>query len=630
MPTDRTSSPPPLAPAGLSALEELVHGRVPPALLHALGEALHGDPMPATPDPAGREAQVRRRLLRIAGAVPPGRELLDAPAQLGAVLAWTAASQPSMAMVLAYQYLLVLSSMKLLAPEPDLLKAHFEALESGRARGVYMITEVGQANSHLDTRTTAEFDPVTREFVIGTPDGAATKFTSGTADGGPLIAVMLARLVVGGADCGVFSFVVDLADHDGLRPGVEMSTGVELSALPLNYAQFRFHGVRLPYGHWLRDSAAIAADGTFHDPLGSPDLRLQRTLCVGQTLWAALPSGLAAMARQSAVLAVRYAAGRRTQSRLAPGRPLLAYRTQQYGVLGALAEAFALTCAASRALEVWSGTGPGRTDGSPDGEGSMTFAPWTAVSRPLSAYKAHTVRAAARVVADCQRHCGFSGHLDGNWLVAYHGFPYAFDAAGGDSQLILFDLGRALAEDAPVPAPPRVTSAPGEPGWWPAVLAAHQHRLTVRLRARRDERADGADGPDDEFARWNPLLADAGELGETYAARLVAEDLLGAVTRAGERDPDSATALAALAGLYGVAGARRLAGSLLAAGTLRPAEVQRLLVAADLLCDRLIPRLPLLEQAFAYPQSVVPSPLGMPDFTGALSDSLAWHRGGTA
>ncbi|MFD0573721.1 hypothetical protein ACFQ0T_36495 [Kitasatospora gansuensis] len=236
--------------------------------------------------------------------------------------------------------------------------------------------------------------------------------------------------MVAGADCGVFSFVVDLVDKDGLRPGVEMSDTIELSALPLDYAQFRFHNLRLPYEHWLRDSAVIDADGVFRDPLGSPDLRLQRTLCVGQVLWAVLPSALAAISRQSAVLALRYARRRRTQGRLAPGTPLLDYRTQQHGVLGALAEAFALTCAASRSLTVLAESGVAAGDGAVrEVDGPMTFAPWSAVSRPLSAYKAHTVRAAARITADCQRHCGFSGHLDVNRLAAYHGFSRSFDAA---------------------------------------------------------------------------------------------------------------------------------------------------------------------------------------------------------
>ncbi|BFV60451.1 hypothetical protein KCMC57_up55550 [Kitasatospora sp. CMC57] len=620
------SSGPPPQGEPRTHLDELVHGPVSASFLRTLRASLSDGPGPAGPDLTDREPRLRRRLRRLADSLPPGRELLDRPEQLGALFGWVAAADPPLTMVLINHYLLALNSMDQLAPDHDLLKSHFEALERGRAKGVFMITEVGRANSHLATRTTAEFDPVSRGFTLNSPDPTAAKFTAGTRNGGPLIGAALARLVVAGADCGVFSFVVDLVDKDGLRPGVEMSDTIELSALPLDYAQFRFHDLRLPYGHWLRDSAEIDADGAFHDRLGSPDLRLQRTLCVGQVLWAVLPSALAAMSRQSAVLALRYARRRRTQGRLAPGTALLDYRTQQHGVLGALAEAFALTCAASRSLTVLAesrlaaGGGP-----DPETDGPMTFAPWSAISRPLSAYKAHTVRAAARITGDCQRFCGFSGHLDVNRLAAYHGFSRAFDAAGGDSQLIFFDLGRARADDARRPGEPEAQHpVPGSPGWWPYVLRAHEQRLTDRLRRLRDRNAAGAD----EFAVWNPLLSDAGELGETYAARLVAEDVARVVTDLGLQEPESSAAVDALAGLYGAVTARRLAGPLLTAGTLRPEEVRELPAIVDRLCDRLLPHLDLLERAFGYPQAVVGAPLGDPDFNSALADSLGWHQGG--
>ncbi|MBC3839720.1 hypothetical protein GXW82_04200 [Streptacidiphilus sp. 4-A2] len=87
----------------------------------------------------------------------------------------------------------------------------------------------------------------------------------------------------------MFSFLVDLNGADGPLPGVQVSGVMELGALPLDYAQVRFHRVRLPFERWLRDSARIDGDGRFHDPLGSPDLRLRRTLCVGQALWGRCP-----------------------------------------------------------------------------------------------------------------------------------------------------------------------------------------------------------------------------------------------------------------------------------------------------------------------------------------------------
>ncbi|MGW7414682.1 acyl-CoA dehydrogenase family protein [Streptomyces sp. NPDC054863] len=644
-----TGSPTPPAPSLVTHLNRLAHGTCPPHVLDLLHKALACDPAPGDGPPTSREERLTGRLRALCDCLPPARELLADPDQLAAVLSWAAVSDPALCMTLITHQVLCLGSMAQLAPDHGALADEFDALETGRAKGGYLITEAGQANSHLATRTEAVFDPETREFVLDTPDDGAAKFCGVAAHGAPRTVVVLARLRVRGDDCGVFSFVVDLSDGRGPLPGVGISSPLELGALPLDYALVRFSGVRLPYERWLRDDASLTADGVFLDPLPGPDDRLRRTLCVGQGLWGTLPSAAAAMSRQSAVLALRYARQRRTQGRLAPGTPLLSYRSHQYAVLGAFAEAFALTCAADRARALLRPYGPapgrphGRTaddDGTSDASGArtgraMTFAPWSAVSRPLSAYKAHSVRAAARVTATCQRLCGYSGHLDANRLAGYHGFHHAFDAAGGDSQLILYDLGQALVAEADPAAPPEddpsFPAAPSEdpsfpdasdPAWWPAVVQAHERRLAGQLRRVHDARvARGAEG----FELWNPLLLRTGELGEVYAARLTAQDVARSLGRATDRA--TRDTLSALAALHGVVAARHWAGSLLASGTLRPGRTAGLEQTADELCDRLVPQLPLLEEAFGHPAALVGAPLAADDYPGALVTTLTWHQG---
>jgi acyl-CoA oxidase len=291
-------------------------------------------------------------------------------------------------------------------------------------------------------------------------------------------------------------------------------------------------------------------------------------------------------------------------------------------VLGALADAFALTCAADGARTVWAeslAAPAARTD---NGADAMGFTPWAAVSRPLAAYKAAAVRLAARITAVCQSRCGFSGHLDVNGLAAYHGFHHAFDAAGGDSQLIFYDIGRSLAEEGgqtPGKAPP---APPASPHWWPAIVRAHQGRLTRHL----SEQLRTTD-PSAPFDAWNPLLEDAGLLGEVYADALLAENV--PRTLDGIHDHDLAQALRPLAALHGVMAARRWSGSLLAHGTLRPADIRGLSVVADELCDAVGPHLPLLTEAFAHPDDVVCAPLAAPDYDTALRATLTWTRGGT-
>ncbi|MFE7478807.1 acyl-CoA oxidase [Streptomyces sp. NPDC057552] len=636
--------PAPLSESARDEIRRLLHGPCDPSALSALAtlrKALADTPGTAEDGPgAGRAAGMRepvhgpgrgplllRRLRALAEALPPGAGLLDDPARLAAVHAHAAVADPSLCLAGLVHHLLCLGSLTELSDDHQGLEPRLSALREGRAKGVYLITEAGRANSHLATATRAELDPADGSFVLHTPDPRADKFGSAGTWGVEQTGVVLARLFAGGADRGVFAFMVGLTDEQGPLPGVELSSPVALDALPLDYVHVRFHRVRVPFAHWLSDGARIDRDGTVHDPAGSPEQRLQRTLRVGQGLWAAMPAVAAATSRRSAVRAVTYARQRSTESRLAPGVPLLAYRAQQTVVLGALADAFALTCAADGALAVRTATpAPGA-----QGREAMGFTPWAAVSQPLAAYKAVTVRTAARLTAECQHRCGFSGQLAVNRLAAYQGFHHAFDTAGGDSQLIFYDIGRTLAEQeqeqeqeqkqeqahAPGPVPD-----PASPHWWPAVIHRHEDDLVRELRKR-----GATDATRDPFERWNPLLERAGLLGEARATRLMADDVTRVLGRL--RDPGLVRALTPLAALHGVLAARRWAGSLLTLGTLEPADVAALSGAADRLCDAVMEQLPLLLAVFGddEPDGTDAAPLAAPDVNAAMAATLTWTRG---
>ncbi|MGW1376848.1 acyl-CoA dehydrogenase family protein [Streptomyces sp. NPDC002446] len=603
-------------------LEDLINGASPDPLRGRLLTALKATGEPPAAGSADRAHHIHRRLRRLAETLPPPAELLRDPQRLALFSECVAVADPPLYMAALSHYALCLGSVIALTDDPARLGSQWDALASARSKGVFMVTEIGDASSHLGIRTTAAFDPHTGEFVLSTPGPGAAKFSSVGSSRMPQTAVVCARLLTGGADRGVFSFVVDLTDEHGPLPGVEISRGIELPSLPLDYALVRFHGVRLRHEQWLADRARIDRAGTFHDPLGTPQARLQRTLCVGQVLWATLPSAMAAMARECAVRALRFSARRPAHGRLAPGASVLAFRNQQHALLGCLAESFALTCAGRTAREIWTrsrATAAGRT-ATAAGTDEMTFAPWTAVDRPLAVLKAHTVRGTARVAAECQHRSGVAGFLHPNLLAGYHGFAHAFDSAGGDSQLIVLDAGRALAEEGG-PAPGAGGPAPDvpvdHPAWWPAVTRAQEAWLTAELHRSLERRTQsGLSG----LELWNPLLDAARELGEAYGSRLVAESLSGAL--AAVDDPGLLAALRPLAALYGAVEARRLSGRLLATGVLGPSTVRALPAVLDGLCDRLLPHLPLLEEALSAPRGAPPAPLGADDYAAALTESL--------
>lgn len=594
------------------AVHRFLYGTCPPTFLTAVHAALSRHPYDVAQRPEEREDYLRVRLRSLIRALPSARALLQDADLLSTALAWGVVADPRLGMNVVTHTLLCSGSLVRLAADREAADRALELLDRVDVRGAYLITEVGQANSHLATRTRAAFDRVRGDFVLDTPDPAAAKW-GWVPMAGPRTAVVLARTEIAGKEGGVFPFLVELADAQGLRPGVELSPPSEVTALPLTFRTVSFHGVRVPSAHWLRGDAQLE-DGVLTDPLGSSAARLQQSLSVGQGLWGALPTAAAAVAWQSALLAVRYARERPTQALLAPGVPLLSYRSQQRALIGAMADAYALSCAAARARDLLQALldAPAPTSG--QAEAAMGFAPWTAVSRNLSAYKAHAVRAAERIVAECQKRCGYSGLLDASRLSGFRGFQHAFDPAGGDSQLILYDLGRALVREAqaaedggvetPPLAPPPYDIASVHGGL--AVLRAHEstlgRRLAAALRTRRHLEA---------FEAWNPLLDLAGELGEIHAARLAAEDVpwaqerfLAALSAPLRSVFDDLAALSILRAL------QRWYGPLLARRTLSPRHLDDVPAEIDRLCERVLPHLPLLDELFSLPDDVVCSGLG--------------------
>ena len=618
----------------------------------ALGPVRPPEPGEGTP----RNEVTHRELERLARALPPARELLRDRAWMAALSACSALVDPALYMTVVNHYVLCLGSVVASADERQLRTAELgevvEELESGHRKGVFLVTEVGDANSHLALRTTAEFDARSGEFVLRTPDDGAAKFSSVGVPGRPQSAVVCARLVVDGVCRGVHPFLVDLCDEHRTAPGVEISSALGVEALPLEYALVRFDGARLPYGRWLRGKARIDADGGFHDPLGDPDRALQRTLDVGRLLWATVPSAAAATTRASAVAALRHSQHRPSHGRLAPEAPVLAYSTQQHALLGALAEAYALSCASATALDIWQRSEGAPTDftaessmggdlaGAVDvpGENAVAgtttpeegaagpdpgFSPWAEVDRRLSAFKAMAVDGAARSIAECRRRCGLAGYLTVNRLSGYAGFTDAFGAAGGDNRLIQLDVGCALAdEDAPASADAALRAVDtDDPSWWPRTVSALERRLTARLRAALDERRQqGLDG----MELWNPLLERARQLGEVHTLRLAAQSVTEAVRTAQHPHP----AQSALAALYGTTQALRLAGPLQWAGVLSCETAASLEAAATRQCAQLVPYLDELADALAPPDWLSPTPLAAPDYAAALRSTRTRPDGG--
>jgi acyl-CoA oxidase len=117
--------------------------------------------------------------------------------------------------------------------------------------GCFGMTELGHGSNVFGIETTAVYDRSTGEFVINTPNNAASKFWIGGAAHTAKICAVFAQLTVEGPDGssrweGPHVFVVRLRDDSGnVMPGVRIAdNGPKQGLNGVDNGQIWFHKVR--------------------------------------------------------------------------------------------------------------------------------------------------------------------------------------------------------------------------------------------------------------------------------------------------------------------------------------------------------------------------------------------------
>jgi acyl-CoA oxidase len=496
---------------------------------------------------------------------------------------------------------------------PDANLAELTAdLDAGRASGSILVTEVGRSNSHIANATEARFDPSSRTFTLHTPDDGAAKIMANVAEPGvPKIAIVFAELVVGGERCGLFPFAMRIQTEHGPAQGVRIAALSEVPAVPLDYALVSFEDARVPFDSWLRDSATIAADGVFEDPLGGAAQRLMRSFAFAASAALGSSVGLAAAARASITIALRHANQRVTSGSLAPGLEVIGYSTQQWALYTALADAYAVTFLVEQA-KTWFRSGAEAQAPA----GGQTFAPWSSVNRNLALTKAAAAGALGRITAACRIGAGAQGLLAANRVTQYEGLSQSFQAAAGDSLLSRLDAGKSLAQDSSYAvdvARPAAVLDFDDPANALGLSAAREAGLLADMRAR--VRAAGAEAT--PFDVWNPLLPAAIQLADAHVRNLTLRSFDDRVRAAAE--VQVAEPLRAVQVLHGLNVVHEDLAWHLEHGSLTPSDLVALRAARDRALSRVHEHAGALVDGFALPPQRLRATIAEDDYVSAIA-----------
>jgi acyl-CoA oxidase len=328
-------------------------------------------------------------------------------------------------------------------------KAHHDAyvadLVTGKLMGCFAMTETGHGSNVQALGTVATYDVATQEFVITTHGVQARKDYIGNAAQHAEVAVVFARLEVGGTDEGVHAFVVPIREQGRALPGVGIEDdGAKMGLNGVDNGRLWFDGVRVPRTALLNRFADVTPAGVYESAIENPNRRfftmlgtlVQGRVCVGG-------AGINA-AKVALAIATRYAVRRRQFEASSDEQEelLLDYGLHQRRLFPLLAKTYALHFAqevvAGQLHEVFSGVQ------SPGGDEDQ-------VRRELESRAAGTKALgtwhATQTIQECREACGGAGYLAVNRFAALKADTDVFTTFEGDNHVLLQLVAKGLLTD---------------------------------------------------------------------------------------------------------------------------------------------------------------------------------------
>ncbi|MFE7749686.1 acyl-CoA dehydrogenase [Streptomyces sp. NPDC057428] len=565
-------------------------------------------PVGGTPDERLELAYDRLRILN--RSLDNGARLAADLRALAALHAWLGPVDPALTTVAGIHYNLFLGS---LLDHDRAGRRDLSDYLSMRHIGTFLCTEVAHGNNAAAMETTATYDRARDGFVLHTPNAGAQKFMPNTSPaGGAKSGLVAARLLADGADHGVRLFLVRLTDEVRALPGVRVRRLPARMGSPVDHCLTSFDQLFVAREALLGDDEEGGTRGEFRTEPG--DRRRRFLTSIGRVTpgRVALSACAAGSARATLAVAVRYGGHRFISgSRGARPVPVDAHRTHHGPLASAMATVFAMTLLHRRAHDRW--------EACTDETGRIEAV------RLVDVAKAWITWRAREVIVLSRERCGAQALLENNGMTELvTGVEGAITAEGDNIALYTKAAADMLVAAAPGAEGPAGTE-PGDladPRFLGRLLAAVEAIWFARARARALRAPDT-----DALGRWNAASGPALRGVEAYAYREAAEAYADA--RRALPDGEAGKRMEELERLFAVEWVARNSGDLLAAGFLRPEQVESLAEITEDLIAAVASHAPQLADSFALPAELLADwPIAGADYADAYDDPGApWHTG---